>query len=102
MSTKLKSDNQPSASYVNRAITPFPESASEKVAPPASENELPDNKNLFEKKKPTSEEVAIDYMSAYKRFERVVVCNFYIGGGKYTRGILDSIYRGFNPLNPNM
>ena len=102
MSSKLKSENQPSASYVNRAKPPFPESTPEKVAPPVSENELPDNKSLFEKKIQTPEEVAIGYMSEYKRFERVIVCNFYTGGSAYSRGILDSIYRGFNPLNPNM
>ena len=82
----------------SKTIVPFPEPVSERVKPPSTG--LPDSSKLFVKKELSQEEEAIQYMSTYKKFERVIVCNFYTGGGIYTRGVLDSIYRGFNPLNP--
>ncbi len=98
--TKKKIKNQALSYAYSKAVVPFPEIVSEKVTPPTSETPLTDNKSLFDKKKLTPEEQAIEYMSTYKKFERAIVCNFYTGGGKYTNGILNSIYRGFNPLNP--
>lgn len=101
MATLLKNRNTPLASYAySKEIVPFPETNLEKVKPPVTSLELNDNSSLFTEKELTQEEKAIEYMSTYKKFERVVVCNFYTGGGKYTNGILNSIYRGFNPLNP--
>lgn len=72
----------------NRSIIPFPELASGNV-----KKVVPDDGASLE-------EQAQKYMDAYRKAERVVVVNFYTGGGAYKRGILDSIYRGFNPLNP--
>ena len=99
MSNKLKTKDHLESYAYGKAVIPFPEVDSEKVAPPAVDSSS-DTSKLFAKKELTPEEQAIEYMSTYKRFERVIVCNFYIGGGRYTRGILDSIYKGFNPLNP--
>ena len=99
MSTKLKNKNQTGSYAYSRETVPFPETASEKTKPPATNLNLLDNSNLFIEKELSAEEQAIQYMSTYKKFERVIVCNFYTGGGKYTNGILNSIYRGFNPLN---
>ena len=100
MSSKLKNKDHLESYAYSKATIPFPEAASEKTTPPVSETPFQDNKNLFIQKELSQEEKAIDYMSTYKKFERVIVCNFYTGGGKYTNGILNSIYRGFNPLNP--
>ena len=100
MSTKLKNKNQSGSYAYSREIIPFPEPVSERVRPPATDLNLSDSTSLFTKKELSPEEQSIEYMSTYKKFERVIVCNFYTRGGIYTRGILDSIYRGFNPLNP--
>ena len=100
MSAKLKTKDHLESYAYGKAVIPFPEQVSERVVPPNSESTTLDNSKLFAKKELTREEQAIEYMSTYKKFERVIVCNFYIGGGRYTRGILDSIYKGFNPLNP--
>ena len=87
----------------SKPVTPFPESSSEKPKPPVSNNETAITSELFQAKAKTPEQAAIEYMSSYKKVERALVINFYTGGGgMYTRGILDSIYKGFNPLNPNM
>lgn len=84
----------------NRAITPFPEEKNERVKPPsASENEENTNE-LFDKKELSLDEQAQEYMDNYRKAERIVVNNFYTGGGPHRRGVLDAIYRGFNPLNP--
>ena len=98
--SKKKSKNQSNSYAYSKETVPFPELDSEKVKPPATDLNLPDSSKLFVQKELTNEEQAIAYMSTYKKFERVIVCNFYTGGGKYTNGILNSIYRGFNPLNP--
>ena len=100
MTTKLKNKNQSGSYAYSREIIPFPEPVSERVKPPSTDFSLSDSTSLFAEKELSDEERAIQYMSTYKKFERVIVCNFYTGGGIYTRGILDSIYRGFNPLNP--
>jgi hypothetical protein len=100
MTAKLKNKNQTSSYAYSRETVPFPEPVLEKAKPPAAKFNLLDNSNLFIEKELSAEEQAIEYMSTYKKFERVIVCNFYTGGGKYTNGILNSIYRGFNPLNP--
>ena len=98
MLTKLKNKNQSGSYAYSREIVPFPEAGVERAKPPSAD--LPDSSKLLIPKELTPEEQSIEYMSTYKKFERVIVCNFYTGGGIYTRGILDSIYRGFNPLNP--
>ena len=100
MLTKLKNKikNQSGSYAYSREFVPFPEPSLEKTKPPSVD--LPDSSKLLARKVLSPEEQAIEYMSTYKKFERVIVCNFYTGGGIYTRGILDSIYRGFNPLNP--
>ena len=82
----------------NKTVIPFPQKAEVKAKPP--EADLPDSSKLLVPKELSPEEQAIEYMSTYKKFERAIVCNFYTGGGVYTRGMLDSIYRGSNPLNP--
>ena len=103
MASKNKSDGLPSSYAYSRENVPFPELANEKVKPPVSESERDDNSELFKKKEATQQEQAQKFMDDYRRVERAIVCNFYTGGGKsYTRGILDSLYKGFNPLNPNM
>ena len=102
MPTKLKNKikGQSTSYSYTREIVPFPEPTSEKIKPPITELVSTNSSSLFIKKELSQEEQAIEYMSTYKKFERVIVCNFYTGGGIYTRGVLDSIYRGFNPLNP--
>ncbi len=101
MATLLKNRNTPVASYAySKENIPFPEKSTEKIKPPVTNLEFNDSSSLFAEKELTQEEKAIEFMSTYKKFERVIVCNFYTGGGKYTNGILNSIYRGFNPLNP--
>ena len=100
MSNKLKTKDHLESYAYGKAVIPFPEPVSEKVVPPSSGIPVSDSGKLFTKKELSQEEKSIEYMSTYKKFERVIVCNFYTGGGIYTRGILDSIYRGFNPLNP--
>ena len=85
----------------NRSIIPFPEPIKEKTNPPISQGNLSDTKNLFQPiDKLTSEEEAQKYMNSYKRAERAVIVSFYTGGGPYRKGVMDSIYKGFNPLNP--
>lgn len=80
---------------------PFPEPVVEKIKPPISDVEVSDNSHLFKAKKELSlEEQAREYMNNYKKVERAVIINFYTGGGAYKKGVLDAIYRGFNPLNP--
>lgn len=85
----------------NKSIRPFPEADLEKAKPPIlSESE--DNSDLFNEVK---EELSVDdqirlHMDIYRKAERMVVINFYTGGGPYKKGVLDAIYRGFNPLNP--
>ena len=100
MSNKLKTKDHLESYAYSKSTIPFPEPCGEKVKPPSTDLELSDCSKLFVQKELTPEEQAIEYMSTYKKFERVIVCNFYTGGGKYTNGILNSIYRGFNPLNP--
>ena len=96
--SRNKNKNQSNSYAYSKEIVPFLEADSEKIKPPSAG--LPDSGKLLVQKELTPEEKAIEYMSTYKKFERVIVCNFYTGGGLYTKGILDSIYRGFNPLNP--
>ncbi|OGI10226.1 MAG: hypothetical protein A3I68_08005 [Candidatus Melainabacteria bacterium RIFCSPLOWO2_02_FULL_35_15] len=98
--SRKKNKDQAGSYAYSRETVPFPESDSKKVKPPSAEAGLSESSNLFVQRELSQEEKAIEYMSTYKKFERVIVCNFYTGGGVYTRGILDSIYRGFNPLNP--
>ncbi len=98
--SRNKIKNSSSSYAYSRENVPFPEPVSERVKPPSVELGLSDSSKSFIQKELSPEEQSIEYMSTYKKFERVVVCNFYTGGGVYTRGVLDSIYRGFNPLNP--
>ena len=98
-----KSKKKQAISYsYNKTIIPFPEPVADKIKPPTSEG-AEDNSNLFKKDK--EEEISIEEkvrvaMDEYRKAERVVINNFYTGGGAYRKGVLDSIYRGFNPMNP--
>ena len=90
-----------SSSYAfNRSSIPFPEQTNNKISPPVAQGTTSDTKDLFKPKELTLEEEAQKYMDAYRKAERVVVINFYTGGGPYRKGVMDSIYKGFNPLNP--
>lgn len=88
----------------NRAMIPFPENQKEKVKPPACDQE--DTSELFKKteillsKEEKREELIREHMDAYRKAERTLVINFYTGGSAYKKGMLDAMYRGFNPLNP--
>ena len=106
MSKKTQNENKNYfASYsFKRSIIPLIEEKKDKVKPPdlvddSKENEVKEN-NLISKKELTLEEQAQQYMDAYRKAERIVVINFYTGGGPYKKGVLDAMYRGFNPLNP--
>ena len=90
-----------SASYsFNRTIIPFPSPVTEKIKPPVSaDGKVMDSSHLFVSKGNTLEEQARQYMDDYKKAERMLVINFYTGGGgAYRKGILDAIYRGYNPM----
>ena len=98
-----RTKNKYSSSYAfSRESIPYPEVAKEKAKPPITELESEDNSGLFTVKEATLEEQGQKFMDDYRKVERAIVCNFYTGGGVYTRGILDSLYKGFNPLNPSM
>ena len=85
----------------NRSIIPFPEAITKKAKPPVTNNPILDETNHFKKKvELTLEEQAQEYMDQYRKAERVLVINFYTGGGPYKRGILDSMYRGPSHLHP--
>ncbi len=85
----------------NQSAIPFPEPAKEKARPPQTIENTTDTKDLFKPAKAlTLEEEAQKYMDSYRKAERIVVINFYTGGSAYKKGVMDSIYRGFNPLNP--
>ncbi len=84
----------------NQHFVPLPEAKSEKIKPPVFDKNTPDNKELFKVKEKNWEEKAQDYMDEYRKAERTLIINFYTGGTRYSRGVLDSIYRGSNLLNP--
>lgn len=87
------------ASYsFNRSIVPFPTNSEERIKPPTSVNNVIDSSHLFVKKELSLEEQAQQYMDNAKKAERVLTINFYTGGSAYRRGVMDSIYRGFNPM----
>ena len=104
--TKKNIKNYFNSYSFNRSIIPFPEKDLEKIKPPISDEVSEESiaekeaKLLIVKKELSLEEQAQQYMDAYRKAERILVINFYTGGGAYKRGILDAIYRGFNPLNP--
>ena len=103
MSSKNKSNALPLSYAYSRENIPFPELTKDKTKPPVLGSEHDDNSEMFKKKEASQQEQAQKFMDDYRKVERAIVCNFYTGGGKsYTKGILDSLYRGFNPLNPNM
>ena len=89
----------------NKTRTPLPELNSNKARPPMdreidSINKI-DTTEMFKPKPELSlDEQAQEYMDAYRKAERIIIINFYTGGGAYKKGILDAIYRGYNPLNP--
>lgn len=92
ISEKLKSYN---TTYTyNREKIPFPEMAKEKAKPPIINQDFIDTKDLLKEKTLSNEQKAQEYMDNYRKAERALVINFYTGGTKYSRGILDSIYRG--------
>ena len=86
----------------NRSIVPYPEPAQEKITPPVIHGDSKDTKDLFKlANELTVKDEAQKYMDSYRKAERIVVISFYTGGGPYKKGVMDSIYRGFNPLNPS-
>lgn len=97
-SLKLTNGQIDSYSY-NKSTIPFPEPKEERVKPPCTREETNCTNELFNKKELSLDEQAQEYMDNYRKAERVVVNNFYTGGGPYKKGILDAIYRGVNPLN---
>lgn len=92
----------PNNSYsFNQSGIPYPEVTVDKIKPPRDEeNENAKSKIEEKKEELTIEEQMQRHMDAYRKAERIVVINFYTGGGAYKKGVLDAIYRGFNPLNP--
>ena len=103
--TKQKKQHQITTSYsFNRTKAPLSDSATDKVKPPTNPGEVKtgsDSSRVEKKKKELSlDEQAQQHMDAYRKAERILIINYYTGGGTYKRGILDAIYRGFNPLNP--
>lgn len=86
----------------NKTKIPFPEPVEQRIKPPTSNDvTLVDSSELFKPlEKLPVEEKARQLMDEYRKAERALVINFYTGGGPYKKGIMDSIYRGFNPLNP--
>ena len=90
--------NQFSCYSFNKSRVPFPENTAEKIKPPTSTNNVIDSRHLFKKQELTIEEQAIDYMNNYKKAERILSINFYTGGGAYKKGVMDSLYKGFNPM----
>ena len=97
-----KTKNQLNSYSLNKSAVPFPELATGKMKPPVSERELEDSSELFKIKEEeiSWEEKARRKMDEYRKAERIIINNFYTGGGAYKKGIMDAIYRGFNPLNP--
>lgn len=96
---KKRSSQGTSYAY-NRSIDPFPDAAQAKAKPPTN-GSLEDTKDLFPKQEEkTKEKVIQEFMDTYRKAERAVVVNFYTGGNAYKKGIMDSIYRGLNPMNP--
>lgn len=86
----------------NRNIIPFPVSTTSKIKPPTSNStNVINSSHLFKPKGelPLEEQARI-YMDNHKKAERMLMVNFYTGGGPYRKGALDAIYRGFNPMNP--
>ena len=100
LTTKEKTKDYISSYSFKRVTVPYPSASTEKIKPPTTELELQDSAELFKVKEESLEEKAQKYMDSYRKVERAIVCNFYTGGGVYTKGILDSLYKGFNPLNP--
>ena len=101
LKSSVKRKNHFNSYSYKKDIVPFPKQADEKVKPPDSLSDyVTDNIHLFKSKELTLEEEAKQYMDGYRKAERAIVVNFYTGGGAYRKGILDSIYRGFNPMNP--
>ena len=92
--------SQLSSYAFNRSSIPFPQQTNNKISPPVAQGTSSDTKDLFKLKELTLEDEAQKYMDSYRKAERVVVINFYTGGGPYRKGVMDSIYKGFNPLNP--
>jgi len=84
----------------NKTVTLLPQEISKKAKPPVFTNCKSDNKELFTVKEKGWEEQAQNHMDDYRKAERILIVNFYTGGTNYSRGVLDSIYRGVNLLNP--
>ena len=98
---KKKIENQLYSYSFNQASVPYPEQGQEKIKPETAVGDFIDSSSLFKKAEELPlEEQARQYMDTYKKAERAVINNFYIGGAAHRKGILDSIYKGFNPLNP--
>ena len=84
-----------------RTVIPFPElKEGERIKPPTAVNpNVIDSSHLFKQKNEASKEEKIQqYMDNYKKAERILIINFYTGGGPYRRGVMDAIYRGYNPM----
>ena len=101
LKSPVKRRNHFNSYSYKKDIIPFSVIEGEKIKPPEFESELAvDSSHLFKSKELTLEEEAMQYMDRYRKAERAIVVNFYTGGGAYRKGVLDSIYRGFNPMNP--
>ena len=92
----------PGSEYTfNKSCVPFPEPKEQKEKPPVNDSNSTDNSNLFAAKAELSiDEKIRQTMDTYRKAERVLVVNFYTGGGAYKRGVLDAIYRGNSPYGP--
>lgn len=103
-----KEINSDSPTYVfSRAIVPYPDKQNEKIKPPINfeaqdTTELFKTKDLFIglSKEERREKMIQEHMDVYRKAERILIINYYTGGSAYKKGMLDAIYRGFNPLNP--
>lgn len=86
----------------NKTIVPFPDDKAEKVKPPPSNSNVIDSSHLFKTRiEPlTKEGLRKRYVDEYFKAERIVISNFYTGGGAFKKGVLDMIYKGFNPMKP--
>ena len=101
LKSPVKRKNHFNSYSYKKDMIPFSVLDGERIKPPESESELVvDSRHLFKSKELTLEDEAKEYMDRYRKAERAIVVNFYTGGGPYRKGVLDSIYRGFNPMNP--
>lgn len=86
----------------NRQILPMPVSES-KAKPPEPQKSYNNTETLFpQKKEKTKHEQIMEYLNEYKKAERMVIINFYTGGGAYKTGMMDALYAGLLSKNPSI